>query len=151
MIEFLAWFTVVGIPALLIIGLTIFAIRWFRRTKPISQPYAYTPPPPTWTETKTTITTTADPQEPPNFADLSIDEKEWDDEYPGETKPDEFKHSANLRIYRTYRSVDRKHWVECDPSLTERAACNYAAYIKANNPKEYVRCEDPDGLILFYE
>ena len=144
MIEFLAWFTVVGLPALLIIGLVIFGIKWLRKSKPISQPYAYTPPPPTWQETKTTITTTC-----PKVT--SIDEKEWDEEYPGEIQQDEFTNQANLRVYRTYRSTDRKSWVECDPCLTERAACNYAAYIKVNNPKEYVRCEDPDGLILFYE
>lgn len=80
-----------------------------------------------------------------------VDEASWDDTYPGEIRGDEFTHQANLRVYRIYRSVDRKEWAECDPALTERAACNYAAYIKQNNPKEYVRCEDPDGLILFYE
>jgi hypothetical protein len=58
---------------------------------------------------------------------------------------------ASIRIYRIYRSVDQKNWAECDPALTERAACNYGAYIKRQNPTEYVRVEDPDGLILFYE
>lgn len=147
-VEFLAWFTVVGLPILALTVVIWLLVRRLRKTKPISQPYAYTPPPPAWTETKTTITTT---QDPPNFADLEIDEKDWDDKYPGETQQDEFTNQANLRVYRVYRSTNRKEWVECDPVLTERAACNYAAYIKANNPKEYVRCEDPDGLILFYE
>lgn len=148
LIEVLAWLTVVGLPVLVLGAIAFFVVWWLRRKPIVHQPYAHTPPPPAWTETKTTITTT---QDPPNFADLEIDEKDWDDKYPGESRGDEFTNQANLRVYRVYRSTNRKEWVECDPVLTERAACNYAAYIKANNPKEYVRCEDPDGLILFYE
>ena len=140
-IEILAWLTVVGLPILLL-GL----IAWWavRKTKSISQPYSYTPPP-AWTETKTTTTTTV-----PEITSIAPEE-EWEVQYPGESQPDEFANTANLRVYRIYRSTDRKQWVECDPCLTERAACNYAAYIKANNPNEYVRCEDPDGMILSYE
>jgi len=55
------------------------------------------------------------------------------------------------RVWRTYRSADGIHWSECEPALTERAACNYASYIKRSNPEEFVRCNDPNGVILFYE
>jgi hypothetical protein len=55
------------------------------------------------------------------------------------------------RVWRIYRSLDGVKWAECDPALTERAAANYADYIKRSNPQEYVRCNDPNGVILFYE
>jgi hypothetical protein len=76
---------------------------------------------------------------------LSIDPDDWENEEPTQLT------EAGSRVYRTYRSIDRRIWTECDLSLTERAACNYADYIKKNNPQEFVRCEDPNGLILFYE
>ena len=88
-------------------------------------------------ESKTTTTTT------PTITSVQEPEEEEEE--------DVVMPEANMRIYRTYRSVDQKNWAECDPALTERAACNYASYIKRQNPKEYVRCEDPEGLILYYE
>ena len=142
LVEVLAWITVVGLPVLTLGAMAFFVIWWLRRKPAVSQPYAYTPPPPTWQETKTTITTTA-----PEIT--GIDEESWNDDEP-ETQ-DELQNRADLQIYHVYRSVDRKTWVECDQCLTERAACNYAKYIKANNPHEYVKCEDPTGLILSYE
>lgn len=76
-----------------------------------------------------------------------IDEKEWDAAEIDCRKIVD----AGTRVWRIYRSVDRIHWAECDPALTERAACNYADYIKRNNPEEFVRCNDPSGAIIFYE
>lgn len=58
---------------------------------------------------------------------------------------------SGMRVWRIYRTIDRTTWAECDPALTERAACNYANYIKKSNPNEFVRCDNPDGMILFYE
>lgn len=72
-----------------------------------------------------------------------------DDEW--ETDPPIGELTPGSRIYRIYRSTDQSSWVECDPALTERAACNYGYYIKKSNPNEYVRVNDPDGLILYYE
>lgn len=140
MIEILAWFTVVGLPVLVLAGVIWLFVRWLRKTKPISQPYSYTAPPPTWTETKTTITTTQDKPEVTSIAP----EEEWEPETDSPV-------DAGTRVWRIYRSVDRIRWVECDPALTERAACNYADYIKRSNPEEFVRCNDPNGVILFYE
>jgi hypothetical protein len=79
----------------------------------------------------------------------SIDEEAWERD-DMETSNDRTV-EAGTRVWRIYRSVDRIHWAECDPALTERAACNYADYIKRSNPHEFVRCDDPNGVILFYE
>lgn len=58
---------------------------------------------------------------------------------------------AGTRVWRTYRSIDGLNWAECDPALTERSACNYGSYIKRCNPTEFVRVNDPEGLIVSYE
>ena len=151
MMDFLITFSLIFPWLLLIAAVLYFGIKWLRKHPIVHQPYSYVPSQtPTWQST--TITTTTDPKpETPKFADLEIDERDWDDKYPGETQPDAYAGEAHVRVYRVYRSMDRKEWAECDPVLTERAACNYASYIKRNNPTEYVRVEDPDGLILFYE
>lgn len=142
MIEILAWFTVIGLPILLVGALVWLFIRWLQKTPIVSQPYAYTPPPPTWTEVKTTLTTTNDKPEVTSIAP----EEEWDAEVDCRKIVE-----AGTRVWRVYRSIDQQNWAECDPALTERAACNYATYIKRNNPEEYVRVNDPEGIIVSYE
>lgn len=125
-IEILAWVSVLAIPAALL-GIIIYGIsRTFRKS---SAPSAL----------KDMIVENSIPEW------KSIDEASFlEEEEPAKVE-------AGMRVYRIYRSVDRITWAECDPALTERAACNYADYIKRSNPNEFVRCEDPNGLILFYE
>lgn len=140
----LAWITVVGVPIATVLGVIYFAFRYLKKSpveevklskKPVK------PPKP-------------DKSRPSPLSELNVEFPEVNS--VEETGWDVFEESKSVvtpgtRIYRTYRSIDQVNWAECDLALTERAACNYAHYIKANNPQEYVRCEDPDGLILFYE
>jgi hypothetical protein len=147
--EILAWLTVVGIPVLLFGAFLWWLYRITTRNTPKAN-YVYTAPPPGYVQSTTTTTTTADDPKPeaetiskPTYIDEESFLKD-DDEEPVEVE-------AGERVYRIYRSIDRVSWVECDPALTERAACNYADYIKRSNPKEFVRCDDPNGVILFYE
>jgi hypothetical protein len=148
MMDLLITFSLI-FPWLAILGLITYWIWKRRRSLP---PISHTPSQaPTWQSTTITKTESKPEKETPKFADLTIDERDWDEKYPGAVMPDMHSDSAQARVYRVYRSTNRKEWAECDPVLTERAACNYAAYIKANNPTEYVRVEDPNGLILFYE
>ena len=150
-IEILAWLTVVGLPVLCL-GL----IAWWavRRTNRLSeaQPapthdlrYAWTAPPPGHVEPETTTTTTNDV---PKWT--SIDEQSFMEGGCADVDCRKIV-DPGTRVWRIYRSVDGIQWAECDPALTERAAANYADYIKRSNPLEYVRCNDPNGVILFYE
>lgn len=141
-VEVLAWLTVIGLPILALAGIAFFVIWWLRRKPIVSQPYSYTPPPPAWSETKTTITTT---NETPEWT--GVDENAFSEDNVDCRKIVE----AGTRVWRIYRSVDQQNWAECDPALTERSACNYATYIKRSNPDEYVRVNDPEGLIVSYE
>lgn len=149
-ITILAWFTVVGLPILGLVGIWFLWKKIF--PKPIDPPaplhdlrYSHTAPPPDYVEPTVTMTTTKDM---PDWT--SIDEESF------MTEEDPVVDCRKIvdpgtRVWRIYRSVDRIHWAECDPALTERAAANYADYIKRSNPEEFVRCNDPNGVILFYE
>lgn len=149
-ITILAWFTVVGIPLLLLLA----GAWWlYNKVKKEDAPaplqdlqYAYTAPSPDYVEPTVTITTTNDMPEW-----TSIDEESFMNNEEEPVVDCRKIVDAGTRVWRIYRSIDRIHWAECDPALTERAACNYADYIKRSNPEEFVRCDDPNGVILFYE
>jgi hypothetical protein len=96
---------------------------------------------PTWTSTETT-TYAKKPKKDPPAALKELKTSMIDSQKIVE---------AGTRVWRTYRSIDGLNWAECDPALTERAACNYGSYIKRCNPKEFVRVNDPEGLIVSYE
>lgn len=138
MITFLAWLTVV-LPFFLIPLLLWWLIK--KIPSETSTDYAHTAPPAGQIEPTVTMTTTAQPQW------TSIDEESFLREDPPEQKPV----AAGIRVWRVYRSIDQQTWAECDPALTERAACNYATYIKRNNADEYVRVNDPEGMIVYYD
>lgn len=150
MITFLAWFTVVGLP---ILGLVAIYFLWKKIfPKPIDPPkplhdlrYSYTAPPPDYVEPTVTMTTTKDM---PDWT--SIDEQSFMEGGCADVDCNKIV-DPGTRVWRIYRSADGIKWAECDPALTERAAANYADYIKRSNPQEYVRCNDPNGVILFYE
>lgn len=140
MITFLAWFTVIGIPLLVML-----ALAW-------------------WIYHHVTRDVTDDDDAPKPLHDLRYTYNTTINNVPKWTSIDEESFlrddmttsndrivEAGTRVWRIYRSVDRIQWVECDPALTERAAANYADYIKRSNPEEFVRCDDPNGVILFYE
>jgi hypothetical protein len=103
--------------------------------------YVAPTPTPTWTSTETT-TYAKKPKKDPPAALKELKTSMIDSQKIVE---------AGTRVWRTYRSIDGLNWAECDPALTERAACNYGSYIKRCNPKEFVRVNDPEGLIVSYE
>ena len=109
--------------------------------------YAHTDPPPGHVEPETTITTTECPEV------TSIDKEGFDrvDDDEDEVVDCRKLVDPGKRVYRIYRSDDHLQWIECEPALTERAACNYAQYMKIANPNQFVIAKDPEGLILFYE
>ena len=126
----------------LVLAYFIFSWVWKKTKTPvIQQPHSYIPSQSTL-NVATTLTTTKAPEFPAN---LHVNEEDWN------TEENDIPVSANERVYKITRSIDQKNWIECESALTERSACNYAAYLKLNNPREYVRVTDPDGLILFYE
>lgn len=144
----LAWLTVVGIPALILILILWFLIKRITSSSPI----AYSPVwnRPIWQQTTTETKTYSKPVKEPEFPEITGVEKE-SFEVNNENVDCRKLTEPGTRVYRIYRSVDHTNWTECDPALTERAACNYAQYLKASNPNEFIRCNDPSGLILFYE
>lgn len=135
--EILAWLTVIGIP-LIISLISLYGIKWAIETKAGTRDKEYSPSPLKEMKVESNI---------PEWT--SIDEESFLQDEP-EVDCRKIV-DAGTRVWRIYRSVDRIHWAECDPALTERAACNYADYIKRSNPGEFVRCDDPNGVILFYE
>ena len=152
LITIMAWFTIVGLPILGLVGIWFLWRKFF--SKPIDPPaplkdlrYAWTAPPPDYVEPETTTTTTADDKVPEW---TSIDEQSFMEDGTADVDCHKIV-DPGTRVWRIYRSPDGIHWLECDPALTERAAANYADYIKRSNPEEYVRCNDPNGVILFYE
>lgn len=121
--EILAWLTVIGLPSALI-ALIVYGIYCsFKRSAPSP------------------------------LKDMKVETPEWNsiDVESFLREDSDIPVQSGTRVWRIYRSADGINWVECDPALTERAACNYADYIKRSNPNDFVRCNDPNGITLFYE
>lgn len=146
LITLAAWLTVLA--PFIIFGAVLI---WLFKKIPKNTPYEHNPlwNRPMWqsTETKTYKTPEAKTEEPVCPEVTSIDKESFEEEIVDCRKLVD----PGKRVYRTYRSDDHVQWSECEPALTERAACNYAQYMKIANPNQFVIAKDPEGLILFYE
>jgi hypothetical protein len=164
MTEILIW---LSLATPIILGLYVLyrIVIWLSEKYPLRGSYGqaqYQNVAPTYKSTETKITSKpAKPKknEPPSplkemvveFPEVtSIDKDGWDAEEKVMIDSQKIV-EAGSKVWRTYRSIDGLSWAECDPALTERAACNYGSYIKQCNPTEFVRVNDPAGLIVQYE
>jgi ABC-type nickel/cobalt efflux system permease component RcnA len=147
-IEILAWFTVVGLPILGLVAIWFLWRKLFPKTDDAPTPlhdlrYAHTAPPPEYVEPTVTVTTTNDTPEW-----NSIDEQSFMKEEEVDCRKIV---EPGTRVWRVYRSEDHKNWIECEPTLTERSAVNYAEYVKSMYPGNLVQVTDPCGIILIHE